>query len=82
MTSFQKTREALAVYDANEGARQALWDNAADVAGLLLAEKADKEAEELVQAALYEDTSAFNCRENCALVHPNDPWLRELVKPA
>ncbi len=80
MANFANTRAALVVYDAGKSTRQSLWDNITDEYSLYLAEKADKEAEELVQSALYEDTSEINCRENCALVHPNDPWLRGLVK--
>lgn len=57
---------SLSSIDSEEGLR--LWE--AGLEGLWLK----------VSHAFYEETKDRNSVQNCRLVHPDDPWLRELVK--
>lgn len=76
---FDKTREALKVWDADQGrldnklynahTNNEIWAWGADV----------KAAADLVRAAFYEDTKGINTWDQAKLVHPRDPWLRKLV---
>lgn len=79
-TKFERTSEALRVYDEGKPARAKWWDELVnDTAELAAAEEMDAKAVELVHQAFYEDTKQFNSLEQCRLVHPDDPWLRAVV---
>lgn len=80
MTDFARTREALQLYDNRRVVREKCWMNVLGHAGLIKAEQNDKSDVTRVQLAFYEDTKEFNTRENCALIDPDDPWLRRLVE--
>lgn len=81
MTDFSHTKQALRVYDAHRIVRNALWEAASvgEIFDIYVAEQADKEAEDLVRQAFYEDTKEFNSKDHCKLIHPDDPWLRRVV---
>jgi len=81
MADFRNTIEALRVWDATKPDREKAWDNASDgLVELKLAEDEDAKAQALVHAAFHEDTKHINSLDRCALVHPDDPWLRSLVE--
>ena len=69
---FSNTRKALAVYDAGEDEREKAWQNVKTNDDVFAAEKADADAMALVQEAFWQDTKAYNSRENCSHVHIRD----------
>lgn len=78
--SFQRTAAALAVYDADREARKRLWDEIDSDAGVLAAQRVDKEAADKVREAFYKDTKEYNSRTNAYLIHPDESYLRDIVK--
>ena len=85
MTDFTRTREALRVYDEGKPEREKLWDAAAvstNETSYVVAQASDTAAEARVTLAFFEDTKHINNLEQCKLVHPDDPWLRNLVRNA
>ena len=69
---FANTRKALEVYDAGTPARDAIWNSVESDADVFAARKADQDALELVQEAFWQDTKAYNSRENCSHLHISD----------
>jgi hypothetical protein len=64
-TDFTGTRAALAKFDESKVAREEAWANASSDLHCDRALAADKVALEAVQDAFYQDTAAYNRRENC-----------------
>lgn len=64
-TDFTGTRAALAKFDSTKVAREEAWANASSDLHCDRALAADKVALEAVQEAFYQDTQAYNRRENC-----------------
>ncbi len=69
---FSSTRIALAVYDAGEAEREKMWQSVESDRDVFAAEKADADALALVQEAFWEDTKAYNSRDNCSHLHIAD----------
>jgi len=79
VTSLRRTKEALAVYDADNPRRDALWDAVQTEEDVYAAEAEDKAAADKVREAFALDTQHVNSRDRAFLVGPNDPWLRGMV---
>jgi len=80
MTTFDRTKEALQVFDATRPARDAKWDAALTNEDVYAAQAEDKQAADVVREAFAEDTREVNSRAQAFLVSPDDPWLRRLAK--
>lgn len=77
---FDRTREAVRVYDADKPRRNALWEAATTNEGVLAAQAEDRAAEDKVRESFALDTADVNTRSQAFLVHPDDPWLRKLLE--
>jgi len=83
MTDFARTREALRVYDEGKPEREKLWDAAAvamNATSYATAQASDAAARARVVLAFFEDTKHANSLDHCKLIHPDDQWLRNLVR--
>lgn len=80
--SFDRTRAALEEYDRTRPERDKLWFDEASMTSLEVAQNADREAVDKVQAAFLEDTKEFNSPNHAKMVHPDDEWLRRLIRGA
>ncbi len=69
---FANTRKALAVYDASQADRDKLWNDVQSDRDVFAAEETDADALALVQEAFWQDTKAYNSRENCSHIHITD----------
>jgi hypothetical protein len=79
MTDLDKLREALRVYDAGKPARQEQSDQAEEAEDFYHCQLAEKEAVDKVREAFFQYTKGTNSRDQAYLVHPDSPWLRNLV---
>lgn len=70
--------EALRVWDSGKAERKARWDAARTEAQQCAAVRLESIAEEKVARAFAQDS--HNPIGRARLVHPDDPWLRRLVK--
>ena len=77
---FTATKKALKAYDHTRQQRLDAWSKCKTNDDVKRAQEIDKEANEKVGRALYEDTREFNKLENCLLVNPDGEWIRKLVK--
>lgn len=79
-STFENTRAALGLYDADAPRREALWNfrNLKTNEDVWAAERADNEALALVQEAFWKDTQAYNSRENCS--HVDIEFMRRMVR--
>lgn len=77
---FPQTVTALAEWDLTSPDRAALLDRADTNEAVEAWAAIVLEAVANVQEAFYNDTYPHNQRATCAKVHPDDPWLRNLVK--
>ncbi len=68
MTDFKNTREALKAYDERAYIRTARWGAIKCNADVEHAQQADIDEANKVREAFYEDTEAFNSRDNCMRV--------------
>lgn len=82
MSTFLKTRAALAAYDADTPRRDALWTHEMSASDVHAAQAAELAAVNKVREAFAEDTAEINSRERAFLVHPQDSWLRHAVEHA
>jgi len=78
--SLIKTKSALEEWDRVQPELARAADLIADEEGLRLWEARLEELWLKVSDAFYEETKDRNSVQNCRLVNPDDPWLRELVK--
>jgi hypothetical protein len=77
--NFDNTVVALGEYDRKRPERERLWDAAQTNGEVAQAQAAEEAARLLVVEAFYEDTKDRNVRSNLTDLHPDDPWLRNLV---
>lgn len=75
--TFSNSRAALQIFDAGATARAAAWETADTKEEIEQAIQADAEALEHIQTAFFEDTKAFNSRDNCARV--DESFIRRMV---
>ena len=80
MADFRNTAEALRVWDESLPVREENWENVVDLPTLKHAEDEDGKAMELVHQAFHADTKEFNNIEQCRLIHPDDPFIRRIVR--
>lgn len=78
--NLDRTRAALSVYDGGQHTRNEQWNRCRTNADVGRAQAADREAADLVREAFALDTADRNARENAYLIHPDSPWLRQLVR--
>lgn len=83
MGAFDRTRAAVAAWDAARGEREARFHAALerDAPPSVFAEAEAAEAAELraFHEAFYADTEGVNSRSHVLTVHPDDPWVRKLI---
>lgn len=70
-TTFDRTRAALAVYDAGAVERAKNWEDICNDAEVAVAQKADADALDKVRMAFWEDTKEFNSVSSCRQVPLN-----------
>ena len=78
LNTFEHSRRALAVFDAGAEERQKAWDSIDTAEDVEACEKADLQAEALVQEAFFQDAKDINSRKNCGYVRATR--VRELVE--
>ena len=76
--TFSHARAALKVFDAGKEAREAIWQSIATNRDVERAQQADAAALEQLQAGFFEDTKAFNSRDDCA--HVDEAFIRHMVE--
>jgi hypothetical protein len=74
-TTFSNSRAALKIFDAGAVERAAAWESVETKEDAI---QADADALEKLQTAFFEDTKAFNSRNNCACV--DEVFIRRMVK--
>lgn len=80
MSDFRRTKAALRSFDAKRSRINNQWSNAYSTRDVNAAAAEEKAAVEEVAKAFVDDTKRINQRATAMLVHPDDPWLRNLVK--
>ncbi|HVI42705.1 MAG TPA: hypothetical protein VM577_18895 [Anaerovoracaceae bacterium] len=76
---MEHTKKALEVWDSYTPLFERLW-GLADTNSLVEAVyRLELQAIEKVREAFYQDTKEFNSKSHASLIHPNDPWLRNLI---
>lgn len=78
--SLIKTKSALEEWDRTRAERLHRFEVAENDEEVRLAEAALEHQWLKVSKVFYEETKDRNSVQNCRLVNPDDPWLRELVK--
>lgn len=78
--SFEKTKAALKVYDADKPRLNKLWDRAYTNKAVKDAQVAEENAKTLVRLAFYEDTKGYNSLENCMRCDPDSAFIRGIEK--
>lgn len=78
--SLIKTKSALQEWDRAQPELTRSISLISDEEGLRLWEARLEELWLKVSDAFYEETKDRNSVQNCRLVNPDDPWLRDLVK--
>lgn len=77
-TNFDRTREAIAKFDATKAERDDAWANATTDMHCNRALAADKVALQAVQEAFYLDTQHINSRDNCLRI--DIQFMRRMAK--
>ena len=81
MSDFARTRLAIEAYDAEKPRLENLWFYAMTTEAMEAYVVAEKAEADKVREAFFEDTKHVNSRDHAALLSPNDPWLRRLIRP-
>ena len=76
---LERTKVAVAAWDADKPRRDALWSAAMTNEAVYAAQADEKTEADKVREAFFEDTKDVNSRDHAALIHPDDPWLRRLL---
>lgn len=71
---------ALTEYDRTAPARQVKWDAVQTNEDVNACLAMDKEADDKVREAFYQDTKDRNSKDRAYLVSPNELWLRDAAK--
>jgi hypothetical protein len=81
VTDFTHTRKALEAYDAEKPRLDALMFESMTEEAVWAAVAAEKAEADKVREAFFQDTRHVNSRDHAALIGPNDPWVRRLIRP-
>lgn len=82
MSRFARTIKVLAEYDAGKAERARQLSAVLTESDWERYAKMEAKAVTRVQSAFFADTCDVNSWDRVKLVHPDDPWLRDLVKGA